>query len=476
MTPPPVIPASSIVLGERISRQFGGYKNLDSLASEILEVGLINPITLISSGNGTYKLWAGGRRFRASTEFASITEFHHGITREPGKAGYLLVNELHNSNFNSLITEIAENLHREDVDWRDELSLMVEAWKYAQIEAGQRGEVLLMRQFGATLGVTYADLQAANAIYYDFMANPDRYAQCTGLRHAYSFMLKQKQADALIALAEVSLRDTPASAPRPIDSAHSEPTEDDPSVEVPPVVINLSSAFHNCSGIDFMESCPEGSFDHIVTDPDYGVDVDRLLASIANASTGVAQASVADSLADLRRLIPAAYRAVKPNGFFVFFYDLDHHEKLQSIATAAGFSVQRWPLIWHKADYRSNAAPAYNFCKNIEYAMVCRKANATLVSPQMSSIFVGPTGSVVRDLNHPFAKPFSLWRFIYRAIATPNQTVFDPCVGSGSAAIAAAQCQLRPSGCEIQPDHYGRLIINLQTGYRDILKRPIQFT
>lgn len=475
LVPPDTIPVSSIILGERISRQYGGYKNLEELAEEIRENGLIEPIVLAPIGDGTYKVVAGGRRFRAATEFLGVTEFYHGISCVPSRIGYLIGSELAGDRLKQLIIELAENLHRDDMDWRDELELLVTAWRLARNSAWKEGTSILMRQFGTTLGVSYTHLQAADIIYDDFIANPERYAQCVSIRNAYATVFKAAQNELLKVVAEVSLRDV---APSP-NEAQFEPIEGeapDAQAAIPPVHISLSSAFHNVSGIDFMETAEPESVDHVITDPDYAVDTDVLLSNMVNAAAGVAQASVADSLADLRRLIPAAYRILKSNGFFVFFYDLDHHEKLAGMCKQAGFAVQRWPIIWHKVDYRSNAAPAYNFCKNIEYAMVCRKANATLLSPQLSSIFACPTGTITRDLGHPFAKPYALWRFIYKAVASPGQTVFDPCVGSGSAAIAAAQLQLRPSGCEINPDHYAKLIVNLQTAYADILKRPIRFS
>lgn len=463
---PLVIPVSSITLGERVSRQFGGYKNLEQLAESIRDNGLINPITLAPGESGGYQVVAGGRRYRAVTEILGATELHHGVTCSPTTFGYLLKSDLTSDALSDILTEIAENLDRADVDWRDELELIVTAWRMAKYKADANCEPILMRNFGSMLGVSYTHLQAANAIYDDFNKSPANYAQCTSIRQAYAQMVKQASIEVTKIQAEVAFRSSPIAGES--NSAQAGPTEKQDSSAPSIVTIPLTTAFLNRSGITYMEESPE-SFDHIVTDPDYAVDIERLTASVSNAATGVIQSSVSDSLSDLRRLIPAAYSALRPGGFFVFWYDLDHHEKLQAMCTAAGFAVQRWPLTWHKVDYRSNAAPTYNFCKNQEWAMVCRKGNATLLSAQTTSVLVGPTGTVTKDLGHPFAKPFWLWRSIYKAIATPGQSVFDPCVGSGSAAIAAAQYQLRPSGCELNPDHYPRLLLNLQTAYQQLM-------
>lgn len=146
------------------------------------------------------------------------------------------------------------------------------------------------------------------------------------------------------------------------------------------------------------------------------------------------------------------------------------------MASTIGWAVQRWPIIWHKTDYRSNGAPAYNFCKNLEYAMVCRKPGAVLAkSPQMSSIVSIPSGPVVDSLGHPFSKPRDLWKFVYSAITSPGQTVFDPFVGRGSSVLAALDLGLVPYGTEIQEAHYNGLITNLQTYYTNRLGPNVRF-
>jgi DNA modification methylase len=213
-----------------------------------------------------------------------------------------------------------------------------------------------------------------------------------------------------------------------------------------------------------------------MTDPDYGVSIERLQANMSGAAAGVIHESVEQSVAETKEFISLAWRAIKPQGFLVFWYDLDHHEKYQSMATSVGFAVQRWPLIWHKTDFRSNAAPAHNFCKNIEYAMVCRKPNAVLARAQTSSVYACTSGDVVKEMGHPFAKPLELWTWMYSAMCIKGQTVEDPFVGAGSSSVAAIRWGLRPVGQEINPDHYASLILNLQKAYRKELGNIVNFT
>lgn len=463
-------------MGERGRKS---YNNIEELAQSIQDNGLIQPIVLeAKDGNlmeqGTeFMLVAGGRRLTA-LKHLGVETLTHAVSSTPGTYGYVLKTESaeFTSELSRLFVEIAENLDRENLDWRDEVALLVKAWKLAKREAAERGEIIIMRDFGATLGVGYSDLQIANFIHDDVIENPDRYKDATSMRAASAILMKAT-ADAVNQLAA-----TKSLASTPLYEAPSEPSmkESKSVLGESETEISLSKSFFLRDGIEFLLSVPPGSFDHVVTDPDYAVDVEVLNSNMGHAGDGVIQESIDSSLDDLARFFPAAFQATRPGAFLVFFYDLDHHEKLQSMSSSAGWLVQRWPLIWKKLDYRSNGAPQANFCKNIEYAMVCRKPGATLTKPQMSSVFECGNEKVVRELNHPFAKPYALWRFIYDAIAIKGQIVCDPFCGSGSAPIAAAQHGLRPVGCEKNPLHFNNLTNNLKAAYKKIVPGNVIFS
>lgn len=465
---PQTIPLSLIDEGNRGRQQYTG---IEDLAQSILDNGLIQPIVLAPAGD-RYTLVAGGRRRRALLHL-NVTELHHGVTSEPGRYGFLLKTELEASELKNLLTEIAENLDRTDVPWQDNMNMMVRAWRLAKIDAASRGEQIIMRNFGRLLGVSYADFQAALKVHAEVTANPERFAECESIRGAYSLLLKDSANEASKILAARSLTSVPlyGTVASP-NKAQPVPSSDAPVASTPssaPAPLNLSAAFRNMNGIDFLESLPPDSIDHVITDPDYALDESVLNASLADSGLGIAQSTVEESLSDIRRLCHAAYSATRAGAFFIFFYDLDHHEKLQAYAKDAGWLVQRWPFVWHKLDYNSNASAAHNFTKNLEYAMICRKPGATLQSHQPSSIFACGSGNVTRELSHPFAKPFSLWKQLFSAVCIKGQVVCDPCFGSGSMPIAAAQFGLRPVGCEINPDHYNNGIQNLKVAYRKLL-------
>lgn len=464
-TIPTSIPFSSIVFG---SRERTEYSYIDELAESIEDLGMICPLVLSPLSDGTYLLEAGGRRYRA-LEKLGVTELFHAVVGKPGVGSFVLKSE-QSTKENSWMTELVENTHRESMHWMDEMRLIVKAWKAARISAGQKGERLYYATFGKMLGYGYSDVNAAVCIHDAVLADPEHFADCTSIHRAYARLLEDSKKALAIASAQRSMPTAaPVSAALQPTLGEVAPIEGKEGELEPTSVIKIpfSQRFYNTNSLDWMSDISmRGSFDHIITDPDFAVSKERLSAGVSGAAEGVAQENVEASLYDLERFIRLAYQCIQPSGFLVFFYDLDHHEKLQSWVRSAGFSVQRWPLIWHKTDYRSNAAPTYNFCKNIEYAMICRKGGAVLESVQMSSVISLPSGTTAKDFSHPFAKPVALWQRIMSAISHPGQRVYDPFMGAGSCPASGIDFGLDMYGSELSTQHFSNAVLNLQSSFR----------
>jgi len=245
----------------------------------------------------------------------------------------------------------------------------------------------------------------------------------------------------------------------------------------PPVVIPLTSRVFNQDGIKFLIEAARHSVDHIICDPDFAVSTERLEAGTTGAAEGVNQTSIDQSLSELHEFIGAAYSVIKERGFLAFFYDLDHHEKIGNWGRAAGFAVQRWPITWHKTDYRGNASPQHNTTKNEEWIYLMRKAG-TVIAKDAPELSVWPiaSASAAKEFGHPFAKPRELWKRLFDLCCIKGQTVLDPFAGSGSSTVSAIEWGLNPIACEIQEQHYNTLVLNCQKEYKKLVGDNVQFT
>lgn len=244
-------------------------------------------------------------------------------------------------------------------------------------------------------------------------------------------------------------------------------------------VIPLSTMFRNVDGARLMVDLGYESVDHVICDLPYGVPDHMDIIKQENGGQDIEHTRAGhDSEENLRfydRLFPNVYDALRTGGFFIAWYDLEHHEYVMNLGRQCGFKVQAWPLIWNKTHRCVNKQANVNFTKSHETAFVMRKGSATLLSPQDRSVWTGSNELEAKALGHAFAKPFKLWQWIYDAVVQRGQTVADPCVGCGSSTIAALERGLRPVGSELLEADYHRLLINIQNWYK--VKDPtVQFS
>lgn len=500
--PDPIrIPFTAIDISNR-ARDKNKYGDVTPLAESIASVGTIHPIVLSHRPDGLYDLVAGGRRHRALAH--NKTEFlYENSTLDPERPGFVWKENVPEHIRKE--AELDENLHRLGMDWIDSVLLIDDihrAKKNVNIKWGSR-------QTAALLGKGYgkSNVQYAIVLAKLLRANDKVILKCTGLTEAIN-VLSKRQEDA--ALAELTKRATggivqvidqneePESGPlsalgvldnistklgpkKTFATPKTDPLKDatdqivEKVIDVPEVPLSVMFRLGD-SVKDIMPSYPDAFFNHIVTDIPYGIDMDNLTAK--GKADVEDQHDVEANIDLMRPFLKQAFRLVRSGGFCVFFYDMDHHEKLMHWAEDIGWKVQRWNLTWVKTHPCKNQAPAYNYTKATEVAMVLRRdEKSVLRKPQTQNYWIGEGSSERKLYNNKFAKPSALWReLIYSAIAFSGQSVYDPFWGEGSASRAAANLGLLPYGSEINPVHYNRGVEGMKGVYALIHKSNVKFT
>jgi DNA modification methylase len=485
------IPLSSIVEGDRARKQYG---DLTGLANSLKTLGSIHPIVLSKENNGSFRLIAGGRRLRAMKD-AEFTEVFHGSILEPGRVGFLFRDEVPEDVLKE--AELDENLYRLKPKWQEDVCLIADVHEVKQKKEGHKWG---QRQTSELLGSGYGLSNVNHAIRLAKLvrASDKDILACETMSDAISVLVKRKEDEAL---AELQRRAMPsATSPSSfldtlniniggkrgdviatgeelpgstLGDSDVQPAES-PSVGEP-VVVHLSKMFVLGDAIVTMSAMPESCIDHVVTDIPYGIDTDNM-DTLKNISDVEAEHDVAENLALMEPFLKQTYRLVKSGGFCVFFYDLDHHEKLQVWARDIGWRVQRWPYVACKTSACQNNAAQYNFTKNYEVAMILRKDEKTVLRSQQSTSWKAYDFNAERRLyNNPFAKPFELWKDLYSAIAFQGQTVLDPFCGEMSACRAAVNCGLIPFGIEINEQRFNRGLEHMRAVYALLHKSNVQF-
>lgn len=523
MNPPPeTIQFTDIIEGDR-ARNLKKYGDLKGLCASLSSLGTIQPIVLSRRPDGKYDLVAGGRRYRAIKKL-EVTTLHHGVTLDPTRLGYIYASEVPEDVRKE--AELDENLHRLDMDWIDSCLLVCDVHETKKKSQTKGWGV---RQTAALLGKGYGAANVSYAIRIGKLlrTGDKEMLKQTSMSDAIGLMIKRAEDGALAELqkratdqatkqpkaslssfldtiniqtakkggdekcelvnkqliAPVVAHGTAETTDLPVTSPAAERSNPSPAAHVEKAVVPLSQMFLLGDGIKPSPDYPRGvlgempnsSFDHIVTDIPYGIDMENLDAK--QVEDVAAEHDVVSNVELMPLFLQHAFRLLRPRGFCVFFYDLDHHEKLQTFARSAGFRVQRWPYIAVKTSSCQNNAAQYNTTKNYEVAMFLRKDSETVLRrPQTTSWKTYDFASERKLYNNPFAKPFDLWKDIYDAIAFQGQTVLDPFCGECSSSRAAVNCGLVPFGVEINPKHFNRGMEVMRKVYALVHKSNVSFT
>lgn len=529
------IPFSSIIEGDR-GRSQKNYGNLDGLISSLRSVGSIHPITLskrlqnidpqkavdlgdkwlLTNNKLVFDLVAGGRRHAAMKQM-EITELFHSSVLDPSKLGFVFADEVPEDVLRE--AELDENLHRLDVGWIDNCLMICNVHELKKAKKLRWGAA----QTAAMLGQGYGATKVSYAVGIGplLRAGDKELLECVSFSAAISVMVKRGEDAALAELQRrsiaklgqggsivkielgpqvmgvTSFMDTLNTSLGPkIDFTKGEVITiiGEPSVTksgamaqaksllenvplVTPITsLPLSQMYRLGDCFTHMSTFPDSSFDHIVTDIPYGIDMDNL--SVKGKADIVEQHDVEANKEQMPAFLEQAFRLVKPRGFCVFFMDLDHWNFLQLTAKLIGWKVQDWPLVWIKTHNCQNQGAAYNFTKTYECAMVLRRDSETVLRKQRPNAHWMGDGAAERKLyNNPFAKPFLLWKeLIYDNIAFPSQSIYDPFAGECSGLRAAVNCGLVPFGSEISDIHFNRGIDNLKSVYALLHQSNIAFT
>ena len=418
------IPISSIVIADRIRKS--DYGDLQALADRIAAVGLIQPIVLQRTDTG-YLLVAGERRLKALT-LLGYTEVHHGLTSVVGKPGFVFRDEVAAPSVLREI-ELSENLERVDFNWRDKIKAFCELhrlWSYADPTWTQE-------RTATRLG--YSRTYITHCLLIEKHLDSESYAQCESLSDAmqvYGRSLADK------AVAELSRRTIPQAPPAP------DPVLDALGGDLPPVdiatpastFIKLSSMLHNVDCVRYLLDMPPESVDHCITDWPYAIDVDYM----QQASDGLTNHdrirethNVDSNLALHSTVIPLIHRVLRPGGYFITWLDIMTWQRTYDLLCAAGFTVQRWPYVWHKTHACRNTMATVNFTKNLEIAIVAHKGVGILATTNVPSVV---SASRSEYASNPFAKPEAVWTPLIEAVSLQGQTILDPFAGEGSCPLA----------------------------------------
>ena len=418
------------------------YKDMDELVQSIQKHGLIHPIALQLTDDPeldtSYKLIAGGRRFRA----------HQMMTRETVPAR-IYDHDLTELELRSI--ELEENIRREDLDWKEKVNLQREIHRLQVEIYGEKtstnpdapGHSMAdtAELLGVSKGTVSKDIKLAEAMQM-FPAAP--WEKCKNQSEASK--LQKRLEDTIIRtdLAEKATRALGAG-----DAGKKK----------------LMDAYIIKDFFEGVKAIDNETIDFVEIDPPYGIDLKTVKAQReggqAEGLDEYNEVIDTDYPEFLMKTFEESYRVMKPNSWGICWFGPEPwFELIHSLIKNAGFKTHRMCGIWVKPAGQTNA-PTVRLGNAYEMFFYFQKGKANLSKPGSSNVFqykpVNPD-----DKRHPTERPIELTRDILSTFVKENSRVLVPFAGSGSTLLAAAAEKMIAIGFDLNQGYKDRYVLHLQ--------------
>lgn len=148
---------------------------------------------------------------------------------------------------------------------------------------------------------------------------------------------------------------------------------------------------------------------------------------------------------NLELFVKDCIRIVKGSGYI--FCGWGQISTITNLLSEAGLSVRL--CVWRK----TNPSPMNGqsiWLSGAEFAVYFKKPNGTFNQHCKNCVWDFPCG---RGKQHPTEKPLNLFKYLIESSSNVGDIVFDPCLGSGTTAVAAKELDRKYIGIEINPTY-----------------------
>lgn len=439
---PHSIDISEIHIAPERQRQDFDPEALTDLANSISQYGLMHPIVVRETVLGLV-LVAGERRLRAMETLHAIGDVirHNGAQMDVNHVPFVTLGEL--DPISAEEAELDENLKRQDLSWQEEASAVARLHALRVKQATMAGEVHtiadtakelnsdLVDKATSEFGTFHAEVRA-NIILADHLDNED-VRKAKSPKDALKILKRQEDARQNQALAE--------RVGRTFNSSVHE--------------------LHHADCFEWLKTCPDNTFDVILTDPPYGMNAQDFGDGAGRLDN--AEHRYDDSLTTWANLMNVfceeAYRVAKPQAHAYVFCDIDNFHRLKMYMQDGGWYVFRTPIINYKPNSGRIPLPEHGPRRQYEiclYAIKGKKPVTAIYSDVIST-------TLEENLTHGAQKPIELYVNLLRRSVRPGDTVLDAFAGTGTIFPSCHQMKCKAVGIEQSAEYYGISIARLNS-------------
>ena len=215
---------------------------------------------------------------------------------------------------------------------------------------------------------------------------------------------------------------------------------------------------------DCMEMLPSiapGSIDAVWVDPPFGISY------VPNSRKTIA---IPDRLTNDEKphleFIPPIVKTIKDGGAVYLCTRFDVAAQWGTALQSAGAKVKN-PIYWIK-NVGSKGDLTGDRSNCVEIVLFAHIGRHLLRGKRTTNAWTIPRPEI---LYHPTPKPLELVRRCIQASSAPGDLILDPCLGSGTTAIACALMGRRFIGAEIDNDFFDLACERIEQAYRDVENR-----
>lgn len=411
-----LIPLTSILIPPDRQRQHFDGEALSELGDSIDRRGLLHPLSVERSSG---QLIAGESRLRAIQglfAFGKAIKFE-GKLLEPGIVPVLYYDEL--SPLERAEIEYEENTRRRDLTWQENVAAIAKLDSIKAQLATLRGEQHSRHDTAEELygksGARYSNQVRQAVILNQHLHDPEVRASRTP-EDAFKLLQRREEIERAKAVKEVRSKHTLIEG--------------------------------DC--IPWLQACPGSTFDCIITDPPYGID-------IGDDYERRAKQEYEDSYQEWERLMTIfpfhAWRVLKENSHIWIFCDYSRFGQLNTLMSKAHFTCYPRPII------RTMGGSAGRFTsplwprRDYDCILFAHKGKRELIVAG-ADVIIGPSRMPVKEKSpHGAQKPVECFAELLRRSVESGAKVLDPFAGSGTIFEAAEQRGCYATGIELNPDY-----------------------
>jgi ParB/RepB/Spo0J family partition protein len=370
---------------DRTNRQRKELVGLEELAASIREVGLINP-PVVTRG---LQLIAGERRLEACRSLGwSSLPVQYADTLDPTEL-YLI--------------ELEENVKRVDLSWQDHNDAIAAYHRLKGFTPAQTAKALGLDDTTVNRHLAVAEARARGV---------------SGVEDAPVFSVARG----------ITIRNT-----------ERQKTEALSEIKAPQLFPELKPLparpveYLNESFLVWSKKPQPRRFNLIHCDFPYGRNTGSKIGMSAAKGTGT-YADTADIYFELlSALIGNAKNFLEPSAHLVFWFAMDYYTETKALLEKGGWSVNPYPLIWHKSDNAGILSDKDRQPRRIyETAFLASQGDRKIVRA-VSNVYSGPT---TRE-HHTSEKPKALLSHFFRMLVDESTYLLDPTAGSANALSVA---------------------------------------